>query len=232
MDLTKKQKEQVEKQLKEHQHSDYKINIELTEGQILKGFSVHSKVLRPEIMNAMHLARWLFFNNGLYVNKIVIDMGSGTGIQGVVAGLYGAKQVIFSDLSYAAVQNTKENVKIFKLGNKSEVYEGDLFQKIKTKADIIIFNHPFFSTQTMEEDIITKSVNNNGSLIHRFLEDSKKFLTKGGLIVMPYFHLAGEINDPAVQAPKHGYTVKEISRGNLNTGLQKGETSIYILKLK
>jgi len=231
VDLTKEQQKQIEKQLKEHQHANYKVDIILTKNEILRNFSVHARVLRPEIMNALHLARWLFLHKEIYKNKTVLDMGSGTGIQGIVAALYGAKEVIFSDLSHAAVENTKENIKFFGMGNISEVFEGDLFEKIKNKSEIIIFNHPFFSDKTMEENILTKSAITRGELIHRFFDQAKKFLNKNGVIIMPYFHLAGKINDPAVQALKHGYFIKERFKINSNIGLQKGENSICILKL-
>jgi hypothetical protein len=71
-----------------------------------------------------------------------------------------------------------------------------------------------------------------GKLIHRFLNDAKEYLHPEAIIIMPYFHIAGPINDPAIQAPSHGYSVFEVFRTNLEVGLQKGEMSIYILKLK
>lgn len=231
MALSKDQKIQVRKQLKAHQHKRYKVNVKLAEGHTLRDFVIHSKVLRPEKMIALYLARWLFFNNGIYINKTVIDMGCGSGIQGVVAGLCGAKKVIFSDLSPAAVTNTKENVKKFKLQNKSSVAKGDLFEKIKGKADVIIFNHPFFSDSTIEKLLVSSSMLERGKLIHRFFEETKKYLKKDGVIIMPYFHLAGAVNDPAIQARKHKYKVIERFRLNIKNGLQKGPGSIYEIRI-
>ena len=70
-----------------------------------------------------------------------------------------------------------------------------------------------------------------GKLIHRFFEDTKRFLKKGGLIIMPYFHKAGKINDPEVQAPKHGLKVKVEFREKISSGLQKGFVSVYSIGL-
>lgn len=98
MKLNKKQEAQVKKQIVAHDHSGYKIDIELASGHVLNDFKVLEKVLRPEKMTALYLAKWLFFNNGIFRNKTVIDMGSGTGIQGIVCGLYGANKVLFSDI--------------------------------------------------------------------------------------------------------------------------------------
>ena len=231
MKLTKEQILQVNKQIKAHKHKNYATNIVLTEGIIIKKFKVFEKVLRPEKMNAIFLARWLYFNNGIYKNKVVIDMGCGSGVQGIVCALFGAKNVIFSDIDNSSYKNTLENVNLFGLKNKCEVLEGDLFEKIKEKADIIVFNHPFFHDDSFERHI-KQGFLGRGKLIHRFLNDAKSFLKEGGIIIMPYFHLAGEINDPAVQGPKHGYSIKEKFNFNTKTILQRGANSVYILKLK
>lgn len=234
MKLTSKQKKQVALQLKAHEHSEYKTNIDIVGGLVLKDFKVIPNVLRPELMSAMQLTQWLCLNNGLYKDKLVIDMGSETGIQGIVMALCGAKNVICSDISKDAIKNTKLNIKNYKLQNKIKVIESDLFTNIKIqKFDVIVFNHPFFSDGSMKEQLnVDFKVLERGSLIHRFFEDAKRFLKNDSLIIMPYFHIAGPINDPAVQAPKHGYEVKEKYNMNVTVGLQKGPVSIYEIRLK
>ncbi len=230
MKLTPKQKKQITLQLKAHGHSKYKTDIEIAGGLTLKNFSVLSNVLRPEVMSALQLAQWLYLNNALYAGKITIDMGCGAGIQGIVMAFCGARQVVCSDISNDAVKNTILNVKNYKLQNKVKVVGGDLFEKIKQKADVIVFNHPFFSDHTMRQTLNADfAMLERGSLIHRFLDDAKRFLKPNGLIVMPYFHVAGPINDPAIQAPQHGYKVVERFRMNVTRGLQKGDVSVYEL---
>jgi release factor glutamine methyltransferase len=233
MKLNQKQKKQVALQLKAHAHSEYKADVSIIGGLTLKNFSVIPNILRPEIMNALQLAQWLCLNNGLYKNKSVIDIGTGTGIQGIVMAMCGAKKIICSDISKDATKNANINIKKYKLSNKIKVIESDLFQRIKSqKFDLIVFNHPFFSDGSMEEQLSTSfSLLERGNLIHRFFTDAKKFLKKDGLIVMPYYHLAGPINDPAVQAPKNGYKVLEKFNMNVTTGLQKGSVSIYEIRL-
>jgi methylase of polypeptide subunit release factors len=185
-------------------------------------------------MSAMQLAQWLCLNNCLYKGKSVIDIGSGTGIQGIVMSMCGAKNVICSDVSKDAIANTKLNVKNYKLLNKIKVVESDLLNNIRVqKFDVIVFNHPFFSDGSMREQLNADfAMLERGSLIHRFFEDAKKFLKKDTVIVMPYFHVAGPINDPAIQAPKHGYDVIERYSMNVISGLQKGPVSIYEIRLK
>jgi methylase of polypeptide subunit release factors len=187
---------------------------------------VHQNVLRPEKMVASYLAKYLFLNNGLYKDKTVIDIGCGSGIQGIVTGLFGAKHVILSDISKEAVENTSENVRRFNLQDKATVLEGDLFQNIKDKADIIIFNHPFFPEKPIETIPVSRTMLDDGTLLKRFLTEAKDYLLPQGRIVMPYFHLAGEINDPIIQGPKYGYSVFPRFKLHLNKTLQKGEVSI------
>lgn len=230
MALTIKQRKQLNKQIKFHTHEAYVANIKLAEGFELKNFKIFGNVFRPEKMTAIYLTKWIFENRSVFAGKKVLDMGAGSGIQGIVAGLCGAKKVAFSDLSLAASKNCAENIKRFKLKNKAVVFNGDLFEKIKGRFDLIIFNHPFFSDHTIEQLIKLQGEPQRGKLIHRFFKDVPRFLSKRGIIIMPYFHLAGKINNPLIQAQKYGYEVSEKIRMNVKKGVQKGMMSIYEIK--
>lgn len=70
-----------------------------------------------------------------------------------------------------------------------------------------------------------------GELIKRFFIEAKKHLKKDGVIIMPYFHLAGAINNPQIQAPKFGYKVVERFSMDIREGLQQGLASIYEITL-
>jgi release factor glutamine methyltransferase len=220
---------QLNLQIKTHQHKRYRVDIVLDEGFVLKKFIVEEKVLRPEIMTSLYLAKWLLFNNGIYLNKTVLDMGCGSGILGTVTGLYGSRKICFTDISEAAINNVKQNVVQYGLENKSKVVQSDLFEKIKVKFDVIIFNHPFFGETNIKYADLDEIT--SGTLLKKFLQEAKKFLKKDGIIVMPYFHMAGKANDPATQAPKLGYKVATRLSLNAVTGVQKGPISIYELSL-
>ena len=130
MKLNIKQQEQLKKQLDEHKHQRYITTIKLNDKNILENYVVFPKVMRPEKMTSLILAKWLTNNKEVYQDKDVLDMGCGSGIQGIVMGINGAKRIIFSDLSHSAIENTKENIVGFNLKDKSEVCEGDLFENI------------------------------------------------------------------------------------------------------
>ncbi|MCX6789662.1 MAG: methyltransferase [Candidatus Gribaldobacteria bacterium] len=220
---------QLYKQIKHHQHEGYETDIILSQRHTLRGFKVNEDVLRPEKMTSIWLARWLFFNNMIFIDKIVLDLGCGSGIQGVVMALYGAKRVLFSDKSEVAFGNTKENVEKFGIAGISEIFCGDLLEKIFKDSDVglIVFNHPFFSDP---DENAPKSMVDRQGLIHRFFEESRSKFPLAS-IIMPFYHRAGHINDPSQQALKHGYNVIERLRLDVRTGLQKGLISIYEVRL-
>ncbi len=213
----------------------HKYNLNLGELCTLKNFQEYPGVLSPNLITARFLANYLFSNNALYLNKIVIDMGCGSGIQGITAVLNGAKKVIFSDISELAVRNTIANIKQYGLSQKTKVFHGNLFEKIKTKVDVIIFNHPFFEDKLIEGTISKSLADSKGGLINIFLEDAKKYLRKNGRIIMPYDSCAGKKNCPKVQGEKHGYEVNLRFKHKVDSIVKKGAFSynlIYELKIK
>lgn len=230
--LSVEQQRQVLMQLEKHEHTKYITDIALSETETLKNFVVYPKVLRPETMTSLVLARHLFEKRHLYNGKTVVDIGCGSGIQGVTMGIGGANQIILSDISEQAVANAKENIEKFQLSDKASVVQSDLFTNIEDMADIIVFNHPFFPADPIKDKPVSISMLDKGELIHRFLEEAKKHLNKDGVIVMPYLQLAGEENDPEVQGLAHDFDVEVVVKKNIETGLQKGYISICHLMIK
>ncbi len=227
--LTKEQRLQVQIQLEEHEHERYTVDIEL--GDVtLKDFVVYPDVLRPERMVACDLAIFLHQHPAMFRNKTSLDMGSGAGLQGIVTGLDGASRLIFSDISEQAIANTRENVEKFGLTKKSFIIQSDLFSNITESSDRIIFNHPFFPGKPTERLPVSRAMLDEGGLLQRFLQESRAFLKDNGSIIMPYLQMAGETNDPSVQAPKHGYEVTILEKKNVSAGTQKGLFSIIELK--
>ena len=249
--LTPEQRKQVLMQWKHQQHQTHTVDISLSpHGDVLKDFLVYKGVWNPAITSARYHASYLFFNNErLFRDKRVLDMGCGTGIMGIVMGLYGADEVIMTDISEKAVKNSRENVRRFGLEKKAKVLQGDLFQHVKGTFDFIIFNQPFFQGYAPPRDTIFASMLAPPYLIENFLEAADEFLEgppfSGGLsnefanditasrIAMPFYRKAASegacSNDPSVQGTNHRYTVVPVFKTISKTGLQRGEISMYEL---
>lgn len=232
--LNVEQTAQVMKQWKDLQHDRESIPMALSPfGDTLEGFLVYPDVWHPAKTSARYHASYLFFNNvRLFGGKKVLDMGTGTGLMGVVAGLYGASSVVLSDISPIATENARANVEHFSLQHKATVVTGDLFENVpKERFDFIIFNHPFFPGTPEEGDTISASMLNPGELIDRFLDEAKKYLEPSGRIMMPFYAKAGTRNDPVLQGPRHGYRVETTFLVNATQELQQGELTIHELTL-
>lgn len=237
--LTPQQEQQIAKQCRVHRHSPYSVDLKLSYGEIVRRFAVHAGVMRPERMTSIILARFLHFANGLFRGRDCVDMGCGSGVQGIVMALRGARRVVLTDIAPTAALNAEVNVHRFGL-RTCTVVAGDLFQRVEGSYDVVVFNHPFFVGQpstALREKLQTSLsagafVHNalgDPYLIHRFLAQARRVLRKTGMIVMPYYHSAGEANHPAIQGPKHGYRVFEHFRTIVKTGFQQGPVSIYTL---
>lgn len=70
----------------------------------------------------------------------VIDIGCGSGILTIAAGLLGAQNVIGIDIDSVAVKTTKLNVEQNKLSHMTDVRQGDLLAVVDSKADIVVAN--------------------------------------------------------------------------------------------
>lgn len=123
-------------------------------------------------------------------NSKVLDLGCGSGIQGLNALFKGAKKVVFSDINSKALISAKKNVFNAELINSSEFIESDLFSKINEKFDVIIFNPPY----VLSEEIKFKELDGgkNGRIVlDKFLNEFDSYLNSNGVI----FFLQTDLND-------------------------------------
>lgn len=228
--LNRRQQNQIDLQIREHQKYSrkYKLDplIRLAPGVVLDNFVMHPHVFQP--LSSRFLACHLFQNPALSQGKNVIDIGTGSGVLGLVCGIQGAKSVTLSDISPLAFKNTRENIKIHKMVGRCQVVQGDLFENVKMDADLITFAQPYFPGNPMKDIPVTMGMLADAELIHRFFEQAKPYLK--GAILMPYLEWVGPINNPGVQAPKHGFNVRVVYEKLIN-GIQKGKFRIYEMTL-
>ncbi len=121
----------------------------------------------------------------------VLDIGTGVGIQAILAAKKGAK-VTATDISKKALKCAAQNIERHKLGNRVEILRSDLFSNIKNKFDLIIFNPPFrwfHARNTLER----ATVDRNYQVLNGFIKEAKKHLNNKGRIIMVWSSSA----DPA-----------------------------------
>lgn len=231
--MNDKQKEIVLIQWQKHQHEDFELDYDVSgEGDVLKGFIVKKNVWNPFLASGRYHARYLFYHNGLFFNKTAIEIGSGSGLMGIVMAKHGAKKVIMSDISSSAVENTKTNLKKFGFDGTSSVIQGDLFENIKEKADLITWMIPFFAGNPPKNDTISASMIMQPKLLERFLEEAPLYLNLDGVIVIPSFSLGGYLTDPSLIAKKYDYLIKTTWTHKSINGIQQGKLYMHELRLR
>ncbi|MFQ6051356.1 MAG: HemK2/MTQ2 family protein methyltransferase [Candidatus Hydrothermarchaeota archaeon] len=112
----------------------------------------------------------------------ILEIGTGCGIISVFASRFSEK-IIATDINPRAIYCAKINAK-----NKVKFLVGDLFDPIKGKFDLIIFNPPYLPSGTC--DHVSWTGGNKGrEMIDRFIMESPEHLKKGGKILFVHSSL-------------------------------------------
>jgi len=138
-----------------------------------------------------------------------LEIGSGSGINLETAKSSGIKKEnIFSvDINSKAVKKCKD------LG--FNCLKSDLFEKVKGKYDLIVFNPPYLpedktNFESEESKLITTGGKKGDEIILRFLGQAKNFLSPSGKI----FLLTSSLT-PKINFIKLGYKSKILKKKNL-----------------
>ncbi len=117
-------------------------------------------------------------------NSRVLDMGTGSGIQ-ALAALKKTKNVLAVDIDDEAVAFAKNQ------GINS--IKSDLFQNVKGKFDLIIFNPPYLPSDKRADDLAITGGKYGYEILERFFKDAKSYLTKDGKILFVFSNITGDI---------------------------------------
>jgi methylase of polypeptide subunit release factors len=186
-------------------------------------------VASPRVMNSgIELAKYMLTRAELFTDKVVVDMGCGCGIIGITAALLGAKKVIMSDVDARAVLNTKKNVQALGLDSICTVVQGDLFQNIQSnlRADIQIFNHPYFPASPVVGKDWTHMMLGGTDLFTLYLEQAPLFSHDETVYMFSWIDIAstddGVDNDPRKRLPEAEYTITRLAEKESSAiGLQQ-----------
>ncbi len=112
----------------------------------------------------------------------VLDLGTGSGIQGIIAGLRNCT-VTFADIDDNALAAAKMNAKLNEV--KGKFLKTDIFSNVKGKYNTIIFNPPYLPTgETNRRHIALDGGADGRELIDRFLKEYKKHVESVHVVLM------------------------------------------------
>jgi release factor glutamine methyltransferase len=116
--------------------------------------------------------------------KRVLEVGCGSGFLAALAAAKGA-EVTAVDVDENAVQAAKALLK--KEGKSAEIFQSDLFESVKGKFDLIIFNPPYLPDSDGEAAFASPQWSGGPSgrvVIERFVSEAGKFLNTGGKVLL------------------------------------------------
>ncbi len=138
MKETEKKKKIVDWLLRESKKEKRKYKTRVLE----KEFVVYPNVFSPKYFNdTAYFAKALPFKKGTKM----LEIGTGTGAIAILGLLNGIREVVATDVCLTAINNAKENARVYNVQEKMRIIKSDMFEGVKNeKFDMIFFNAPFF----------------------------------------------------------------------------------------
>ncbi|RMF89747.1 MAG: methyltransferase domain-containing protein [Methanobacteriota archaeon] len=142
----------------------------------------------------------------------VLDMGTGSGLLGLIAARKGAS-VLAVDINPQAVECAQRNARLNGLED-FHARRSDLFSGVEGRFDLIIFNPPYLPTEEGEPRDLEALAWDGGSsgreVIDRFLRDVRGYLLPGGRVLMLGSSLSGHEKTAGVLR-NQGFCVSPLS---------------------
>lgn len=143
----------------------------------------------------------------------VLDLGTGSGINAIVAGST-AHEVVAVDVSPAAVECARANVVRNGLSSAIEVRESDLFANVVGRYDLIVFDPPFrwFRPRSMRE---RASADENYRTLTAFFGHVRQYMAPGGRCLLA-FGTTGDLRYLHRLITTTGFRVETVRRVDLS----------------
>jgi release factor glutamine methyltransferase len=110
----------------------------------------------------------------------MLDLGTGSGIQGIVAAKSGCT-VTFADINPAAISTAKRNAAANRVTGKFIV--SDMFSKIDDSFNLISFNPPYLPSDSVK-DAALDGGRDGRRLIDEFISCFRTYLKPGGCALL------------------------------------------------
>lgn len=145
-------------------------------------FTVLPNVYAPEFFNdTLWYAEKL---KPLTKGKSFLEVGTGTGVIGIVCALNGAT-VTITDINPDAVENANINVKKHRVD--VSVLESDLYERLslEVKFDFIFWAHPFNAWDMEVDDMLLRSgIDPRYESLEGYISGARKHLTENGRLLL------------------------------------------------
>ena len=130
------------------------------------------------------------------VSGIVLDMGTGSGIQAISAALKDdVSRVLAVDINPGALMDAQKKVVSSGVANKIEFELSDLFDSIEGYFDWIIFNAPYLPSEGESDEASWAGGETGKEISMRFLHEAKSYLSFGGSILFVYSSHTGLMSE-------------------------------------
>lgn len=161
-----------------------------------------------------------------------LEIGSGAGVTAVIAALSGCAHVVATDISEAAVQNTRMNVEKHGVEHIVSIQQSDLFNALspEDKFDAIFWNSNFIFVPEgflPDKEILNAFCDVGYATHHRFFKEVKNHLAPGGKLLLG-FSSQGDISALTELLNQYGYKY-EIIASEFGVGVNKYQYSIMEL---
>ena len=130
------------------------------------------------------------FAENLHVSQgeHVLDMGTGSGILGIIAARK-AREVLAIDINPHAVRCANQNAKLNGVSDKIHFIQSDLFSSLNSQSlyDLLLFNAPYVPSEENETDFWLGRSWAGGitgrQVMDRFISQAPKYLRESGRIL-------------------------------------------------
>lgn len=156
--------------------------------QKLAGFTF---TVRPTVFNPADFISSKVFISYIktldLAGKLILDMGSGSGVVSIIAASKGA-ECVAADINPVAIRCITENALQNNFSGEVTAIESDLFESLRniyqSKYDIIFFNPPYYKGNPTNNFERAFKGGPNLEVINRFLDDAKNFLAPEGRLCL------------------------------------------------
>jgi release factor glutamine methyltransferase len=158
---------------------------------------------------------------------MVLDMGTGSGVNAILAATKGA-QVVAVDINPHALDAARDNAARNNVADRVEVRQSDVFSAVAEKFDLIIFDPPYrwFAARDFFEAAMTDE---NYSSMTRFFDEARQHLLFEGRMLVS-FGTSGDIAYLRGLISAKGFSSQVVGQAEIVRNETKVEYFAFLLR--